>query len=322
MLTAVLIILTVIVALFIFAPRPILDPAPPATQVPAELTAADAESWLAQAEMDHGHVIEGAEASIVWADKPARTPLVFLYIHGFSATRQETAPVTERVAAHFGANTLYARLAGHGLSRNAMNASAEDWLQSMVDIWEIAHRIGDRVVVLATSTGAPLTTWMLEHVADPKIIHSLIFISPNFQIRHSLDFLLTWPLAERWVPRLLGGEHSWEPESELADRYWTSRYSILAIIEMQKVVDWAANVRTLRGGIPLATLYMEDDPTINHAAAVDFHEDWDHDVKSLHRVDLDEENPQHVFAGDITAPHRTDWCIQRCIEFLTRVGHV
>ncbi len=311
-----------VILLFVFAPRPRLDPTPPPTRVPENLTPQAAEQWLIDAEMDHGHVIEGAEACIEWANGPEKTPLVFLYIHGFSATRQETAPVTDKVAQQFGANVVYARLAGHGLEHNAMAASAEDWLQSIVDIWEISRHIGERVVVMATSTGAPLTTWMLEHVADPRLVHSLIFLSPNFRIRNSLGFLLTWPLAERWVPRLLGEERSWEPENELAGRYWTSTYSIRAIIEMQKVVDWASRVRKLRGGVPLATLYMEDDPTINHDAAISFHQDWQHDVKSLHRVELDDTNPQHVFAGDITAPHRTDWCIERCIDFLNHVETV
>jgi len=85
------------------------------------------------------------------------------------------------------------------------------------------------------------------------------------------------------------------------------------------MVDWARSARKVRGCVPLATFYLEDDPTIHHGAAVNFHEDWQHDVKSLHRVDLDDENPQHVFAGAITAPHRTDWCEARCIEFLSTV---
>ena len=299
-----------------FAPRPTLNPAAPPTRVPAHLRPGDLPEWLHRHEQAQGAIITGAEAMIQWAEGPEVADLCILYVHGFSATRQEIAPVPERIAAHLGANVMHTRLAGHGLSENAMNAAAEHWLQSMVDAWEIASRIGRRVVIIAVSTGAPLSIWLNEQVAEPDRVHSFIFLSPNFGIRNPFSFLLTWPWAESWVPRVLGREHTWEPGDDLAARYWTHRYPTRAIIEMQKVVDWAARLRPASGKVPMATLYMEDDPTIDHAAAIAFHERWPASRKRLHRVTLDEGNPQHVFAGDITAPHRTDWCIRVCTAFI------
>ena len=102
----------------------------------------------------------------------------------------------------------------------------------------------------------------------------------------------------------------------MAARYWTNRYETQAVIEMQKVVDWTSKLKPQNEQAPMATLYMEDDPTINHAAAVAFHGRWPAAGNQLHRVTLDEQNPQHVFAGDITAPHRTDWCVDVCTRFI------
>ena len=303
---------------FRFAPRPRLDPSVPPTQVP-DIPVPELPDWLADHEAGHSAVIDGAEATIHWADEPQVADLCLLYVHGFSATRQETAPLTGRIAEAMGANVVYTRLAGHGLSDAAMQASAEHWLQSMVDCWEIASRIGRRVVIIATSTGAPLSVWLNQHVVSRDQVHSFIFLSPNFRIRNPFGFLLTWPWAESWVPLLAGREHSWEPENELAGRYWTSRYSTQAVIEMQKVVDWAHRHQLDAGDVPLATLYMEGDPTIDHAAAVAFHENWGSETKTLHQVTVDAENPQHVFAGEITAPHRVDWTVARCLEFLRSV---
>ena len=314
--TIIVLFATIITAIFWFAPRPLLDSKLPCPQVPASLEPAELETWLTEHEAGQAGVIEGTEARIDWANGPCVTDLCILYVHGFSATRQEIAPVTERIADHFNANVVYARLAGHGLSENSMQATAEQWLQSMVDSWEIASRVGKKVVVIATSTGAPLCVWLNEHIDRRDQLHALIFLSPNFKVRSPFGFLLTWPWAERWVHYLIGKEHSWEPENERVAKYWTHRYSSQAIIEMQKVVDWARKLKPTSGQPPLATFYMEDDPTINHQAAINFHNTWGADHKALHPVDIDIEVPQHVFVGDISAPQRNDWCVEASIKFI------
>ena len=314
--TIIVLFAAVISAIFSFAPRPRLNPTPPGSQVPALLGPAEIETWLNEHEAGHNAVIEGTDARVEWANGPGVTDLCFLYVHGFSATRQEIAPVTERIANHFNANAVYARLAGHGLSENSMQATAEQWLQSMVDSWDIASRVGKKVVVIATSTGAPLCVWMNEHIARPDQLHALIFLSPNFKVRSPFGFLLTWPWAEQWVHYLIGKEHSWEPENEQVARYWTHRYSSKAIIEMQKVVDWVRKLRPVSSQPPLATFYMKDDPTINHQAAIKFHQKWGAQHKALHPVDIDIELPQHVFVGDISAPQRNDWCIESSVKFI------
>lgn len=319
-LLAIVVCAAVLLLVFRLAPRPKLDPEPRISRVPIDLTGEPLSDWLNQSEDSIPDIIEGAEAQIRWANRPEQTDLCVLYIHGFSASRQEVAPISERIAAEFGANVVYARLAGHGLSDHAMEASAEDWLHSVVDAWEIATRVGKRVVIVACSTGAPLSLWLNHHVADKNQLHSLIFMSPNIKIKSKFSFLLTWPWAPKWVPSLLGKQHEWEPENELTRKFWTWRYSTLAIIEMQKMVDWVSKTQLDAANVPLATLYMKGDPTISHKAAVDFHETWQAKVKSLHQVEIDSDNPQHVFAGAITAPHRTDWCVGTCIAFVRRVN--
>lgn len=316
----VIAIILLIFGAFWLLPRPRLSPQPPSSQVPDHLSPAELSQWLKEHESASGNVIDGAEASILWAADPEPTELCLLYVHGFSATRQETSPLCENLAAQLGANLVHARLAGHGLSEGAMEAPAEAWLQSMVDSWAIASKLGKQVAIIATSTGAPLTLWLCEQVAKPEQIHSLIFLSPNHRIRNPFGFLLTWPLAEKWVPKLLGSEHSWEAENEEAAKYWTNRYSVQAVIEMQKVVDWAKKHATRDHPIPLLTVYMEGDPTISHEAAISFHEDWRHERKQLVRVSVDDGNPQHVFAGRITAPHRVEWCTDQCLSFLHSVN--
>ncbi|MDA0977702.1 MAG: alpha/beta hydrolase [Proteobacteria bacterium] len=310
-------VMVLVGAFFLLAPRPTLNSEPPRTRVPDDHGPADLVDWLKAHETAHRHVVAGAEASIVWAGQAAaRTPLCLLYLHGFSASRQETAPLCDHVAAELGANLVYTRLAGHGLAESAMEATAEEWIASALDGWEIASRLGEKVVIVATSTGAPLAVWLCQHITNLDQVHSLVFLSPNFKIRNPFGFMLTWPLADRWISKLVGEEHSWEPENEQAARYWTHRYSVNAVIEMQKIVDWARKYARTDLDIPLLTVYMEGDPTISDRAAVAFHRRWGSKHKLLKRVPIDDTNPQHVFVGSITAPHRLDWTTTTLLNFI------
>ena len=131
-----------------FAPRPRLNAKPRLTRVPRDLTHPELANWLYVEETSVGEVIEGAEARIFWASKPQRTELSVLYIHGFSASRQEISPVPEAISEALSANLVCARLAGHGLNTKPMQASAEDWLQSLTDAWQIASSIGNKVIII------------------------------------------------------------------------------------------------------------------------------------------------------------------------------
>ncbi len=316
-------IITSLFALFILGPRPRLDSRPRQSLVPHGLTVAELKSWLQAQEAAVDNLTEGAEAHIQWADPehPAKTALCFLYLHGFSATRQETAPVTEQIAGTFGANAYHARLHGHGVGPEGMDSPSESWLQSVLDAWQIASQLGERVVIVATSTGAPLTIWLIEHIPEAADkIHALLLMSPNYKIKNRFGFLLTWPWARYFVPWLIGKRVSWEPENELSARYWTSAYSYQAVIEMQKVVDWVKAVDFSGYTIPLATMYMKNDTTIDPDAAIDRHNSWGGTEKQLIPVAIDGDAHEHVFAGYITGPHRVDWCVAEFTRFLKTLG--
>ena len=308
-----------LIIIFLLGPRPKLDPRPRTSELPDNIDLENLSGWLSDYESSQGNVTPGAEATIQWFDGVQKQPLCLLYVHGFSATRQETVPVTDRVAKALGANLVYARLAGHGLTDNGLQMSAEDWLQSMANSWDIASRLGDRVVIVACSTGAPLSIWLAQQLTQGEKPHSLVFLSPNFKVRNPFGFLLTAPWSRHWIQAVIGKEHSWEPENEDAAKYWTHRYSTRALVEMQKLVDWCRRDDKSVQDIPLTTLYMVGDPTISHEAAISFHENWQSDTKALHQVTIDAESPQHVFVGNITAPQRVDWCVDTCVGFLQSV---
>jgi esterase/lipase len=298
--------------------RPKLNATAPESAVPSGLTLTELDQWLKKAESETTGIKEGAEALIEFADaeNPSKTDYCFLYIHGFSASRQETSPVTSRIAENFNANVFYVRLAGHGIGSEGMVSSAETWLQSMVDAWKISNSLGNRVVIVGASTGAPLTLWLLSQVGVANKVAAILLLSPNFRLKSPFGFLLTWPLSSRWVHFLLGRTHSWEAESPQHAKVWTSSYSTLAIIEMQKVVDWATSIDLKSIKTPLAMMCMENDPTVSSTAASKAFKRWGSDVKSHIPITKKANNIEHVFVGHLAGPDRTDETVEALTEFL------
>ncbi len=182
---------------------------------------------------------------------------------------------------------------------------------------EIASNIGRNIVIIGVSTGAPLAVWLATKSAIKQQVTALLFMSPNFKIRPRIGFLLTWPFTSHLIRILLAGRYrSWVPANEEQAKYWTTRQPISALIEMQKTVDWANRQDLEAIDIPLATMYMENDPTINSAAAKTAHNRFPNDHNQLIRVKPEGMAPDHVFCGQICGPHRTDWTIDSFELFL------
>ncbi|MCB1647759.1 MAG: alpha/beta fold hydrolase, partial [Pseudomonadales bacterium] len=229
--------LFVIAAIVLSACRPRLRDNYVTDQVPAGLSCEELENWLQTHEAAVAGVVDGAEAGIEWAsEKQQKTRYCFIYLHGFSATRRETSPVIETLATRYASNIVFVRLSGHGVRPTDELGRAEDWLQDVWNAWQIAAQLGDEVVIVATSTGAPLSVWLASQDKVCERLRAMLFLSPNFRIRNPFGFLLTWPLSVRWIHWIIGAWHEWEPETELHGKFWTSRYRTSSLIEMQKVL--------------------------------------------------------------------------------------
>src|SRR3990167_6477878 len=125
------------------------------TLEPSEL-----ETYIAKREAAIPGLRPRVEKTIVWADphRRRRTPYALVYIHGFSASRQETAPLADTVAAELGANLFYTRLAGHGVDDVDAFASvtADDWKNDAREALAIGALLGEKVILVGNSTGATL----------------------------------------------------------------------------------------------------------------------------------------------------------------------
>ena len=193
-------------------------------------------------------LIPDTESRIVWADGEARTSWSVVNLHGFSATRQETAPLAETVASMLNANLYEARLTGHGrVEQPLAGVRAEDWLQDAADALASGAAIGDKIVVIGTSTGATLAAAMLDHELA-KHIDTLVMISPNFEPRDPGARWLTRPAGPLLARLAVGDTRCWEPRDELQERFWSTCYPTAAAVEMMRLVDRAN--RLLPADIP------------------------------------------------------------------------
>ncbi|MEZ5752653.1 MAG: alpha/beta hydrolase [Paracoccaceae bacterium] len=290
---------------------------PPAAMLVAPGLAPDLDTWLAEREALYPDITEGAEKHIFWAREPGeRTPLVILYFHGFSATRREISPVPERVAQELGANLFATRFTGHGLPGEALGqATPIDWALDVAEAMAVAQRLGDRVVIISTSTGGSIATLT---AADPTYadrIAGLVSVSPNYEINDPLVFLLDWPHARSWVPLAVGETRSWQPESEDHARFWTTSYPTRAVFPLRTVQRTAAEVDHTAIQTPLLVYYSLQDQVVSPAATEAVIARWGGPV-TAHVVTDADDSGQHVITGDIRSPTTTNRFVAEITEWI------
>lgn len=216
------------------------------------------EAYLDAGESAFPDIRPGLAKQVVWADPAAkrRTALAIVYIHGFSASKEEVRPLPDLVAAALDANLFYARLAGHGRSDDAMaEVSVADWQHDMREALSIAALLGERTLIIATSTGATLATWALSQPALAAGVEGAVFLSPNFRIKGRGAFLLTAPLARLSARLILGHHRSFAPLNALHAAYWSTDYPVCALLPMASLV---AKARSLPfETIPTPTLFVQ-----------------------------------------------------------------
>jgi esterase/lipase len=214
-------------------------PAAPKLEVPmikmiSNLSALD--STINASEKAEKGIRKGCEANIVWADttKKEKTKIAFLYIHGFSATAVEGDPIHKNLAKKYGANLYLARLAGHGVDlgdSTMVNIKADDYVMSAEYALAVAKQLGDEVVVLSTSFGGALTTYLASNHPEIKAI---VLYSPCIKVYDSNAEILdnNWGLA---IGSAVTGSEIRDLKASNADhaKYWSMHYHLNGVIALQ-----------------------------------------------------------------------------------------
>ena len=280
----------------------------------------DLDTWLRDREsaIDERYgIVPGTEKLITWHGQPGvQTEYALVYLHGFSATRAEIAPVPERVAAALNANLYESRLAGHGREAERLESvAAEAWLEDGLEALAIGAAIGRKVILLGTSTGATLALALADHELFESV-DSLILLSPNLGFDDPAADWLTRPYGPLIARATIGEYREFQPANDDQERYWTTRYPTAALVEMLRLLELArANLDQV--SVPRALLiYSSRDIVVSPQKYLDAFERLPAASKERHEIIETSDSAYHVLTGDILSPISVTPTVERIVQFV------
>lgn len=218
------------------------------------------QEYITQQESVH-KIKPGNEARIVWADTPhKKTEYAIVYLHGFSASQEEGNPVHRNIARQFGCNLYLARLSQHGIDTTdaLYYMTAENLWESAKQAYAIGRQLGNKVIVMGTSTGGTLA---LQLAAAYPEIAGLVLYSPNIAINDPNAWLLNNPWGLQ-IARIVKGSknNSIQNKSPLYGQYWNQQYRLEATVQLEELLETTMKASTFEKiKQPVLTLYYYKD---------------------------------------------------------------
>jgi len=238
----ILVVLILLVGAYFVGPKPeapVLTPSASWTDIPDSALAMPA--YIASKELNT--VLKpGNEARIVWADtaQPKKTKIVFMYVHGFSASPMEGDPLHRELAKKFGANLLLARVAGHGVpdsDSTFAKVTADEYYQSVENYYAIAKKLGDEVVVLGTSFGGAMSLIL---AANHPEIKALMLYGPCIAIKDPNATLLDNPWGLQMAHLITGSDYRDIPVMAPGHaENWSLHYRLEGVVAVQNLLTHA-----------------------------------------------------------------------------------
>ncbi|MEP2556815.1 MAG: alpha/beta fold hydrolase [Rhizobiaceae bacterium] len=288
----------------------------------------DLDAYLTTRESHVPGITPGAEKQIIWSDPnaKAKTPIALVYLHGFSATLEETRPMPDIIAKDLGANIYYTRLTGHGRDGEALaQATVNDWYNDTAEALAIGRTIGEKVIVIGVSTGATFATWA---AASPSVapdlmtnVAGMILASPNYGVNNPSADLLTLGAARQWLPFIAGAERSFDAVSEEHAKWWTTSYPTVALLPMMASVQHVSGLEVEKAAIPALFIYHPTDQVVRSDLSRQFAERWGSKTDAgaatlIHEVLEAEDRYDHVIAGRILSPKNSEPLAKRAVDWI------
>jgi pimeloyl-ACP methyl ester carboxylesterase len=204
--------------------------------IPADATGL--ENYITTNEAKH-KLRPNNEARIIWANDSlkTKTEYVIVYLHGFSASQEEGAPVHLNIAKKFGCNLYLSRLAEHGIdtTEQLVNLTAEKYWNSVKEAYAIGKQLGNKVIVVGTSTGG---TNALHLASVYPEIHSLILLSPNVQIFDDNAWIANNPWGLQLGKLITGSSYVVPKDTRpIYKQYWNSPYRLEAVVNLEEYLE-------------------------------------------------------------------------------------
>lgn len=281
------------------------------------------DAYFEAAEARYDDIVPGTEKRVIWAGAAeTKTPISLVYLHGYSATSEEIRPVPDLIAKALGANLVFARLDGHGRGGKALgDATVAGWMRDTAEALAAGRAVGDRLIVLSTSTGGTVAVAAALDLTMSKDIAAMIFVSPNFGINDPAAPLLTWPAARYWLPLLVGREIKSTPASEQEALFWTNPYPTSGLTTLAALVQAVVKLDPAQIKIPALFWLSDEDQVVRPDITREIAKSWGGPA-TVQKVVMgpDDVKNSHVIAGAIKSPGQTDAAVAGMLEWLREQG--
>jgi pimeloyl-ACP methyl ester carboxylesterase len=322
-----LLIPVLLIVLYFVGPHP-SKPSYPSAQPVVPSDPAGLEGYIRNQEAAH-RLKPDNEARIVWADSSRRkTPYAIVYLHGFSASQGEGDPVHRYIAKKYGCNLFLARIAEHGVDTvDAMvNLTADEFWASAQQALAIGKQLGDKVILMGTSTGGTLAIQLA--ATYPDEVSALVLLSPNIAINDPNAWLLNDPWGLQIAHLVTGSDYiiSKDDYGPLYRQYWYTKYRSEAAVALEELLETTmtrANFEKVKQPVGLYYFYKDkehQDSTVKVSAELEMFDQLGTPAALKYKEAIPEAGT-HVIGSGIRS-HDVPGVEKGIVHFLTDILHL
>ena len=198
-----------------------------------------------------------------------------------------------------------------------IDGTVNGWANDANEALEIGRRLGNKVVLIGTSTGSTLITWLSLQPSN-KDVQAMILLSPNFHPANSNMSILLWPWGEKIAEMLIGKTRHWESNNPLHEKYWANDYSTAAMLPMMGLVKIVNDADLNEISTPTLMVYSSKDKTISVPALIKAFRHFGSIDKEIVEFNDTEDPDSHALAGDLLSPSSTKALADRVTAFVKR----
>ncbi|UMB60062.1 hypothetical protein MHL31_13370 [Lutibacter sp. A80] len=167
------------------------------------------------------------QAKIIWVKNynQKQSPIAFVYLHGFGASSREGEPIMSQLSKKYNANVYMSRLKEHGLNKsdNYKQLTPENYIASAKKALEIGKQLGEKVILVSTSTGGTLS---LKLASEDASIAGLIMYSPFIDVINPSFKAIATPEGKAGFIKMNGSEILKQNRPEEEAKYWSTTYHV------------------------------------------------------------------------------------------------
>ncbi len=286
-------------------PIPVLDGTLP--KVESDLAALERE--VNRRESSEKDLKPDNQARIVWSNpkQKKKTPYSIVYLHGLTASQAEGDPVHLNIAKRYGCNLYLARLEAHGkdTSDALLNLTPDNLLASAKRAVAIGKVLGEKVILMGTSTGASLAIYIASQNPD---LAGVILYSPLIEFYDPSTILLDKPWGLQ-IAKAIRGDYierqNQDPNPDF-DKYWINKYRIESAITLKTYLSYVMteeNFGKIEQPLFIGYYYKNDneqDKTVSVNAILNAYPKFG-TPESLKTIVAFPKSESHVIASSITS---------------------